>query len=196
MRKTKRSNKKGLNKTKKCPIGLKPFMANYIVKHGKKLSEYSKGEFEKQFLKELLSKFAPNSIQPKDNFYDYINYQWLKNITLEEEKKYIVQIDEFRLAQHKVYTQLDDIILNYIKNNNNKLATNLKNFYDSVIQMNPINDSKKLSKEAVSTINKYIEENNVWKLLAFINSSEMLAPSAPFSWSRTYPFFDTGSFGY
>jgi endothelin-converting enzyme/putative endopeptidase len=183
MVKTKRNIKNNSNKTKKCPIGLKPIIAKYTDEHSTKLRKYSQKDFENEFLKELLSKFAPHSIKPEDNFYDYINYQWLKNISLEDEKKYIVQIDDFRLAQHKVYEQLDKIILDYIKNNNNKLAKNLKNFYDTVIEMNPINNSKKLSKEAVLTIDKFIEENNVWKLLAFINSDEMLAPSAPFTWS-------------
>jgi len=183
MVKTKKNVKNGLNKTKKCPVGLKPFMSKYIVEYGKKFRKHTQKDFEKYFLDELLSQFAPHSIKPNNNFYDYINYQWLKKISLEDEKKYIVQIDEFRLAQHKVYTELDKIILDYIKNNNDKLAKNLKNFYDTVIEMNKIEDSKRLSKEAVLTIDKFIEENNVWKLLAFFNSDEMISPFGPFTWS-------------
>jgi putative endopeptidase len=82
-----------------------------------------------------------------------------------------------------VYHQLNDIILDYIKTNKNKLATNLKNFYDSVIKMNTIEESKKLSTEAVKTIDNLIQEKNVWKMLAFINSDEMTADSSPFVWS-------------
>ena len=175
-------HKKVNNKTKKCPIGLKLFMNNYISKH-EYLKTKPNDEIEKQFIKELLSKFAPNSIKPEDDFYDYINYQWLKNITLEEEQKYIVQIDDFRLAQDKVYHELDGIILDYIKHNKNKLAENLKNFYNSIIEMNPLNDSKKLAVEAVETITLHFKENNPWKLLAFINSSEMISSGAPFVWS-------------
>lgn len=174
--------KKKRNTTKKCPIGLKPFMAQYLVQH-KHLKSMPKHEFESQFLKELLSKFAPRSIKPEDNFYDYINYQWLKNVTLEEKQKYIVQIDDFRLAQDKVYHELDTIILDYIKNNHNALSKNLKLFYDSVIEMNPVQDSKRLAQEAVTTIDSYVKENNVWKLLAFFNSAEMTAPGCPFVWS-------------
>ena len=175
-------HKNSNNKTKKCPIGLKPFMDNYISKN-KYLLTKSNNEIEQQFIKELLSKFAPHSIKPTDDFYDYINYQWLKNITLEEQQKYIVQIDDFRLAQDKVYHELDGIILDYIKNNNNKLATNLKNFYESVIEMNPIDDSKKLAIDAVETITSYFQENNAWKLLAFMNSAEMISSGSPFVWS-------------
>jgi len=183
MVKTKKNIRNILNKTKKCPVGLKSFMPNFAIEHKKRFKKYTQQELKNQFTKELLSKFAPHSIKPENNFYDYINYQWLKNITLEEQQKYIVQIDDFRLAQDKVYHELDGIILDYIKNNHNKLAQNLKNFYNSVINMNSISDSKKLSVDAVRTIDNYIEENNPWKLLAFMNSSEILSPSAPFVWA-------------
>lgn len=182
MPKTTKNKLNNKNKTKKCPIGLKPFMSKYVSEN-KVVKKQHNGELEKQFIKNLLSKFAPGSIKPKDDFYDYINYQWLKNITLEEEQKYIVQIDDFRLAQDKVYHELDEIILDYVKNNNNRMSKNLKNFYKSVIEMNRISDSKKLAIEAVDTINSHIKENNPWKLLALLNSKEMTAPSAPFVWS-------------
>ena len=182
MPKTIRNKDNNKNKTKKCPIGLKPFMSNYMSEH-KYLRKIPNDELEQQFIKELLSKFAPGSIKPEDDFYDYINYQWLKNITVEEQQKYIVQIDDFRLAQDKVYHELDGIILDYIKDNKNKLAKNLKNYYDSVIAMNPINDSKRLAIECVDTITSYVKENNPWNLLAFFNSREMTSPHAPFVWS-------------
>ena len=166
-----------------CPIGLKSFEEQFSktlpVGHLKKSSELKK----KEFVKELLSKFAPNSIKPENDFYDYINYQWLQNVSVEKQQDYIVQIDDFRLTQDKVYHQLNDIILDYIKTHKDKLATNLKNFYDSVVEMNPIEDSRKLSKEAIQTIDSYIQGNNMWKLLAHINSDEMIASEAPFVWS-------------
>jgi predicted metalloendopeptidase len=185
MTKTVRNKKniKNNNKTQKCKIGLKPFVSNYVVKYGKKFKVYSHGKLLDNFVKDLLSKYSPDSIKPQNNFYDHINYLWLKNVTVSDAQKYITQVDDFRLIQDKVYNELDGIILDYIKNNKNKLATNLTNFYDSVIKMNSIDDSKKLSKEAVLLIDNYIEKDNLWDLLAFFNSDEMLAPSAPFYWS-------------
>jgi putative endopeptidase len=166
-----------------CPIGLKSFEEKFSETlpkgHLKKSSENQK----KEFVKELLSKFAPNSIKPEDDFYDYINYQWLQNTNTEKQQEYIVQIDDFRLTQDKVYHQLNEIILEYIKTHKDKLSINLKNFYDSVIKMNDIESSKKLSNESVQTIDSYIEGNNMWKLLAYINSDEMIADGAPFGWS-------------
>jgi len=171
------------NKTQKCKIGLKPFVSNYVVKYGKKFKVYSHGKLLNEFVKDLLSEYSPDNIQPQDNFYDHINYLWLKNVSVTDAQKYITQVDDFRLVQDRVYHELDGIILDYIKKNNNKLATNLKYFYDSVINMNSIDDSKKLSKEAERIIDEYIEKDNVWDLLAFFSKNEMLAPSAPFTWS-------------
>ena len=168
---------------KMCPIGLKLFEEQFSktlpVGHLKKSSELKK----KEFVKELLSKFAPNSIKPENDFYDYINYQWLQNVSVEKQQDYIVQIDDFRLTQDKVYHQLNDIILEYIKTHNDKLSKNLKNYHKSVIEMNPKPYSRKLAFEAVKNIEHFIAEKNPWKLLAFFNKDEMLCNRAPFVWS-------------
>ena len=190
MTKTRKSSTKN-NVTKKmvkqdlalCPIGLKPFEEEF----GKKLS---KGHLKKTsvqqkqiFIKQLLSKFAPNSIKPEDDFYDYINYQWLKNVSLEKQQKYITQIDDFRLVQHRVYENLNEIILDYIKTHNDKLSKNLKHYYNSVIKMNSKAYTKQLAVEAVKTVDALIAENNPWKMLAFFNRDEMISYSAPLRWA-------------
>jgi putative endopeptidase len=168
---------------KLCPIGLEPFEEKFGKTFSKNELKRSSALQKKTFVKELLSRFSPNNIKPENDFYDYINYNWLQNVSLEERQKYIVQIDDFRLAQDKVYLELKAIILDYIKSHNNQLSKNLKYFYDSVIKMNSVSDSKKLSIEAVQTIDTFIQEKNVWKLLGFINSDEMIAYKAPFVWS-------------
>jgi putative endopeptidase len=181
-----KKNKKSNNNTKKnkiiiCPIGLKPFEEKFsktLTKDKKSISER-----KKTFVKQLLSKFSPNSIKPENDFYDYINYQWLENVSLKEQQKYIVQVDDFRLTQHQVYEELDEIILEYVKTHNDKLSRNLKNYRKSVIEMNPKAYSKKLALEAIKTIDALCEENNPWKLLAFFNNDEMICNDAPFVWS-------------
>jgi predicted metalloendopeptidase len=185
-----KTQKKGVKKnvTKKnknidCPIGLKPFEEEFNKKINKLQLKKTSIERKKEFVKQLLSKFAPHSIKPENDFYDYINFQWLKNVSLESQQKYITQIDDFRLTQHQVYEELNGIILDYIKNNNNKLAKNLKYFYNSVIKMNPKSYTKRLAKEAVKTIDNLIAEGNPWKMLAFFNKDEMIAHKAPFLWS-------------
>jgi putative endopeptidase len=177
------------NKTKKnekkeeCQISLKPFEKNFSkTTHIFSLVKSNTAK-KKEFVKELMSKFAPNSIKPNNDFYNYINYTWLKNIDLQEKQKYIVQIDDFRLAQDRVYHQLNEIILNYIKNNNDKLSTNLKNYYDSIMKMNSKKYSKELANQAIETVDNFIKDGNPWALLAYINSDEMLKANAPFVWS-------------
>ena len=179
-RKSNKSNTKKVNIH--CPIGLKPFEEEFS-KRLEKSKQKSNTKRKKEFVKQLLSKFAPNSIKPQNDFYDFINYQWLKNVSLEKQQKYIVQIDDFRLAQDKVYQELDQIILKYFKTHNDKLAKNLKNYYNSVISMNPKPYSKKLAFECVKTVDELIVKNNPWEMLAYFNKDEMIAHNAPFVWN-------------
>jgi len=184
---------KNLSKTKKnkpnlemlsiCPIGLKPFENEFDKTSITVMSNKSHDFKMKQLAKELLSKFTPNGIKPVNDYYDYINYQWLQDVTLEKQQKYIVQVDDFRLTQDKVYQDLNEIILEYIKTHSDKLSKNLKYYYDSVVKMNPVSYSRQLAKEKEQLINDFMSDNNPWKLIAFINSDEMVASMSPFVWS-------------
>ena len=178
--KSKKYTKKNITKKNKnvCPIGLKPFEQEFSM-----VTVKSNYKNKKEFVKELLSKFAPHSIKPHNDFYDYINYQWLKNVSLEKQQEYIVQIDDFRLAQDKVYRELNHIILDYVKTHNDKLAKNLKNYYYSVVEMNPKPYSRKLAFEAEKTVEQFLNSDNPWAILAHYNSDEMIAYSLPFVWS-------------
>ena len=128
-------------------------------------------------------RFAPLNIKPNNDFYDYIDYLWIKNLNLSKQKKYIVQVDDFRLQQDKVYKQLNNIILNYIKDNNNRLSKNLNNYYQSILSMNPKSYSRKLAYEAINKIDDLINRDNPWELLAFFNKDYMISPYMPFNFS-------------
>jgi putative endopeptidase len=190
MPKSIKKNHNSKNKTHKnykiCQISLKPFEHKFSKKlslqEAKKLRNIE--TFKKsEFAKELLSRFAPSTIKPNDDFYDYINYLWLKNVSLEKQQKYIVQVDDFRLAQDKVYKELNTIVMDYFNSHNDKLAKNLRNYHYSVIHMNPKLYSKKLAHQAVNIVDDYIKNDNPWALLAYFNKDEMLANYAPFNWS-------------
>lgn len=178
------------NKTKKylkyCPISLKAFEKKYskklLTQEAKKLRNIETLK-KSEFAKELLARFAPSSIKPNNDFYDYINYLWLKNVSLEKQQKYIVQVDDFRLAQDKVYEQLNKIIIDYYNSNNNKLSNNLKNYHYSIVNMNPKLYSRKLAKEAVNIVDELIKNDNPWALLAYFNKDEMISNHSPFVWS-------------
>lgn len=167
-----------------CPISLKTFEKNFTKKHisDKQLKQSTKKK-KQLFVKQLLRKFAPNSIKPQNDYYDYINYQWLRKIGLEEQQKYITQIDDFRLVQDRVYRELNTIILEYIKHNDTKLAKNLRNYYNSVIRMNSKVYTRKLALESIQQVDALLNEGNPWKLLAFFNSDEMISNKAPIVWS-------------
>jgi predicted metalloendopeptidase len=162
---------------KDCPIGLKAFQKKYQKEFKtNKLYNLSTDKFTKL----LLSKFAPSSITPENDYYSYINYKWLQEVDLKKQQKYIVQVDDFRLVQDKVYHELHDIIIDYIKNNNTKLAKLMKNFYDSVINMNSIKESRIICKEEVIKIKDMVKEGNPWKLLAYVNRTHNYNYLAPF----------------
>jgi endothelin-converting enzyme/putative endopeptidase len=176
-----------LVKTKKTKanveIGLKSFEANFEKTLSKDLVKSNK-KITSEFVKKLLSNFSPAHLKPNENFYDYINYKWLQKDYLSAEQKYIVQVDEFRLTQDKVYRQLNELILKYIKTNNDTLAKNLKNFYYSVVKMNDKQDSRRIAKETIKQIDELRKNKaNVWKMLAYANKDEVVKARAPFVWS-------------
>jgi putative endopeptidase len=162
---------------KNCMVGLKSFEKKY-QKDFKNNKLYNISY--KNFTKILLSKFAPSSVKPENDYYSFINYKWLQNIDLEKQQKYIVQIDDFRLTQDKVYHELNDIMVEYMKHNDNKLSKIMKKFYNSVINMNTINDSKVKCKEIVLKIENLIKTNNPWALLAFYNKYHCISYLCPF----------------
>jgi predicted metalloendopeptidase len=186
-----KTHKKRLNKNNKtikknCPIGLKPFEKKFSImlkkREGKNLRNVETSK-KTEFAKELSSRFSPKSIQPNNDYYNYINYTWLKNVSLEKQQKYITQIDDFRLTQDKVYKLLHDIIVKYFKTHNDKLAKNLKNYYVSVVNMNPSSYSKKLAQESIQIVDDFIKNDNPWALLGYFNRDEMLSSACPFVWS-------------
>ena len=134
----------------------------------------------------MYSQFIKSAIKPANDYYTYVNNLWLDTFSVDKSQKYIVEVDNFRLTQDKVYKDLHKIILDYIKNNNTKLSQNMKYYYDSVIKMNEISYSRLVCKEILNKIDVMREnKNNLWKLLAFVNSNEMISPYAPLSWSLT-----------
>uniref|UniRef100_A0A6C0B087 Peptidase M13 C-terminal domain-containing protein n=1 Tax=viral metagenome TaxID=1070528 RepID=A0A6C0B087_9ZZZZ len=180
-----KSEEKGNRGVCVANIGLQSFEKSYTkFLLSSKSKDKGKSNDKKEFVKNLLLKFSPSKIKPNNDFYDYINYNWLKQITLEKKQKYIVQVDDFRLTQDKVYKQLNEIILDYIKHNDDELAKNMKQFYDSIVHANSKKHSRKYANAIVHKIDSIrFDKKNVWKMLAFVNKSEIVKTRAPFVWS-------------
>ena len=165
---------------KDCPVGLKPFEKRYQKEFKtNKLYDLS----YKKFTKMLISKFSPSYIKPENDYYSYINYKWIQTVDVKKQQEYIVQIDDFRLTQDKVYHELHDIMLDFMKTSDSKLSKIMKKYYDSVINMNSIRDSRIKSKEEVTNIENLIKTGNPWKILAYINKTDMYNYLAPFSFT-------------
>ena len=69
---------------------------------------------EKQIVSELKEAVNPRGVQPNQDFYSYINDRWITDYELTEQQQYIVQIDDFRITQDKVYRELIEIIEEFI----------------------------------------------------------------------------------
>ncbi|NDH07410.1 hypothetical protein EBX93_16080, partial [bacterium] len=139
-----------------------------------------------EFRKNISKEESNVKVKAQDDFYTYVNYDWLHENSekhVRDDQGYIVQIDDFRLVQDRVYHELDDIILRYIKSHDTKLSNNLKNYRTSVINMNPVNYSHRLGKESITKVDKYIETDNLYGLISDINRDEMLKSDSPIVWS-------------
>jgi putative endopeptidase len=161
-------NKKNLDKWATLPKEIKYYKNyhNIIKKEFKKLR-------------------AQPKFQPKNDFYDFINYEWISSQTekLIDDPKYYVQVDDFRVVQDKVYEQLISYVLEYIKQNKNtKKGKAVKAIYECVG-----NSSIKKAREHIlnvkSTVEKYIEDSDMYGLLAYTNSSDINSWSSPLVWT-------------
>lgn len=125
-----------------------------------------------------------SGINLKDDFYSYINDDWLKNYKLGDEQQYITQIDDFFIVQDKVYRELLDIVNSYINTHDNKHSKCISRFYKSICDLNTNKQSRKHADSVLKNINSLREDkSNMWKLLAMVNSNEIVSSGSPLVWS-------------
>jgi putative endopeptidase len=139
---------------------------------------------EKTIVKELKQAVSPSNITPRNDFYSYINERWMKEKELQEEQKYIVQVDDFRLVQDQVYRELLDIVKNYLKTEKTKKSAEVRNFYHSQTKLNTDAESNHYAVnilQEIDILRKY--KNNIWKLLGKANKNDIMSWGCPFMWS-------------
>ena len=170
-----------------CAANIKPFEAHFEEKHKEHLKKNI--DSNKELLQLLHRQFAPGNIQPTDDFYTYINYEWIKNATknLQESEKYLVQLDDFRFLQNKVYYQLMDIVKDHIKSNKSERAQQISNVYHANLRLL---DDKQLRDHLGNYMNimqnlMHTDTNNenVWEFLGFMNRNETISFGLPFVFS-------------
>ena len=125
--------------------------------------------------------------QIRNDYYSYMNDEWFKENDIETGKKnYYVQYDTFRIMQEKVYYQLMDYIKKYIKENpTSKKAIAINNVYRSLSG----NTTKSMFKHVdavVAELDSYVVKDDMYGLLATINSNETVSWCSPIKW-KLYP---------
>jgi len=141
---------------------------------------HTKSEVEQKLIN-MIESSSKDPLRPQDDFYGLINNVWIKDAKLTKEQQYIIQLDDFRLVQYKVYTQLVEIIENYIKNNNDELSKELNNFYTAVNKGVSKAQFNYYCKDYIETLDELRKDkNNIWKLLALLNKNEFIRLGSPF----------------
>jgi len=140
-----------------------------------------------QFLMDTFEKHNNNKKESeliKDNFYGYVNDSWLKKteMEIEDTPKFYVQFDTFRVVQEKVYYELIGYVKDYIKNNpNSEKSKAIKNIYVSM-STDTVKETRLQAEEIHEEINSFIVKGNMYDLLAYINSNEIISWGAPIVW--------------
>lgn len=131
--------------------------------------------------------FTNKDITPNNDFYDFINFDSIKKLekkykNISNNEKYYVQVDDFRITQDKVNNELVKIIENVIKTPQNKKEHMIKNVFHSLIT-----DSRKEFqfhlKNLCVTYDTYVNNNDLWGFLGYINKNEIVRWLCPINWS-------------
>ena len=183
-----RLQKSLLGKTKRykdCPEAFKSFEGKEFEKEYSLGSVKANNSYEKNLVHVFKTALAPSKVTPQDDYYDYINYEWInkqRKVAGKEAKKFYVQIDSFRVTQEKVYFELNDIIKDYIKTHDTRKAKEVSNMYHSLITLSDKSAAMHM-KECLSDLNGLFANKDLYKLLAYINKNEIVNWGAPIVWT-------------
>jgi predicted metalloendopeptidase len=143
-----KSEKNIKNKIKHNKTQKKKVICNQLISIETDIEEKFKKDLENSslgknfnletYLLKLLNNFNKKyKIRPQDDFYTYINEQWLQTYNPSKQNQYIIKIDDFRLIQDKVYRDLEKIIHDYVKEHKDSKTPfdiSFINFYKSCLR--------------------------------------------------------------
>ena len=143
-----------------------------------------KYNLESKIIKQLKTAVSPSKINPKSDYYTYINERWIKDYKIAESQKYLVQVDDFRIVQDKVYKQLLDIVEEYTTKDKSRQSQCIKKFYNSMKRLNTVEQSRNHANIVLKMIDDLrAVKTNLWSLLGFINTNEIVSWGSPFVWN-------------
>ena len=119
-----------------------------------------------------------------NDFYNYVNLQWMKENVIDYEQKYYVEVDNFRIIQEKVFYELVSYVNAYIKNNKSNKAVAIKNVYNSMFIESNVHMNKHIKQilDFVDDTFNVKTKTNIYDLLAGINSNEIISWGSPIQW--------------
>lgn len=159
------------------------FEENYEKKFKESLNKEN-ANIERELVRLFKTPFTPTKYKAQDDYYTYINYQWLSDQTkaLKTKLKHYVQIDSFRVTQEKVYYELIEIVKEYIKTNNSRKAKAIKAVYDSLYNLDD-KSAENYIKYYVNLTNKRIKTKDIYEILGGQNKNEIISWGCPVVWS-------------
>jgi putative endopeptidase len=139
---------------------------------------------EKDLISLFKKPFSPKSITPQDDYYNYVNFQWIETQgdKIKKEDKFYVQVDSFRIAQENVYYELMEMTKEYIKKNSGPRVRTISNVYKSFLNYNQVSVKKNVE-IAISEVDEILAKGTIYKMLSHINSNELVSFGSPFVWS-------------
>ena len=192
-----RKNKTNLNVTKKCRPNQKQlkvycreyantfnqFEKDYEEKFKNNLTKHHESG-EKELIKLFKTPFTPTKYKPQDDYYTYINYQWLSDKTKEikSKLKHYVQVDSFRVTQEKVYYELIDVVKEHIKTNKSPQAKAIKNVYESLYNLDD-KSAEKYVQYYVDLTDQRIASGDIYEILGGMNKNEIISWGCPIVWT-------------
>jgi len=149
----------------------------------KELTDYT--NYSKLIKKEFKELKENKKYQPNQDFYNYVNSQWIEDQTQELKKnpEYYVEVDDFRIIQDKVYKEMMKYTHEFIeKNASTKKAKSIKAVAHCIQ-----NASKKKglqhSQTILEQVTKFIDAEDMYGLLAYVNQDEIFSWQSPIVWN-------------
>ena len=191
-KKLKARNHRNHNKSKKfkpesqivCKTNVLESFETDFEKKFKTATKTENSNVEKYLVNLFKTPFAPLKYTPRNDYYTYINYQWIaaKKKEMEQRNKYYVQVDSFRMVQEKVFYELIEMTKEYIKTNDTAKSRSIKNLYESMLHLDN-KEAEDQVKYTTEKIDNAIATDNLYWLLAQINQNETISWGCPISWS-------------
>lgn len=139
----------------------------------------------KKNLKEVISSANLSKEHSKDDFFSYINEDWIhtQEEKLKKQLKYYSQVDNFRIVQEKVYYEVIGYVNDYIKENpKSKKAKLIENVYKALYKTTKTIGLKHTHK-VKEDVEGFMKSKDMYGLLAYVNSNEIYSWASPIVWS-------------